>query len=177
MRKMIPWAMAAALAAAMSGCSDQTPSETQKLLAEVRELSQQVRQYRSEAQRANEKLVAMLNQHGLQSEAAAHLAQPLPPPPPTSAAAPAKLDMDASKALLEANCLMSQRMGDEPLTGNPDRDFLAQMIPHHQGAVDMSRILLQSGNRPELKQFAQAIIAHQQAEIVMMRAWLEAMKK
>ncbi len=58
-------------------------------------------------------------------------------------------------------------------TGNIDIDFLKGMIPHHQGAVDMSEELITKTKDPELKAFAQKIIAAQKAEIKLMRDWLK----
>jgi len=46
-------------------------------------------------------------------------------------------------------------------TGNPDRDFVIQMIPHHQGAIDMAEALLIYGKDPELRQLAKGIIVEQ----------------
>ena len=85
--------------------------------------------------------------------------------------------MEASKALQAAQTTMSERMSSVPLTGDPDRDFLAQMIPHHEGAIDMSKVLLKDGLRPEVRRLAQEIIGHQQAEIEMMKRWLEAVSR
>jgi uncharacterized protein (DUF305 family) len=52
---------------------------------------------------------------------------------------------------------------------DPDRDFAAMMIPHHQGAVDMAKVELQFGKNPVLRRLAQAIIVEQLQEIEVMR--------
>lgn len=57
-------------------------------------------------------------------------------------------------------------------TGNADVDFLAMMIPHHQGAVDMARLVLIHGRDPLTRRLAEEIIASQQAEIAAMRGRL-----
>jgi uncharacterized protein (DUF305 family) len=55
---------------------------------------------------------------------------------------------------------------------NPDRDFAAMMIPHHQGAVDMAKIQLIYGSDPVMRRLAQAIIVEQQQEIELMQRFL-----
>ena len=54
-------------------------------------------------------------------------------------------------------------------TGNVDHDFVAMMVPHHQGAIDMARAELQYGQSPQLKTVAQEIIVGQIQEITLMR--------
>ncbi|GJE54872.1 CopM family metallochaperone [Methylobacterium thuringiense] len=56
-----------------------------------------------------------------------------------------------------------------PPSTDPDRDFAAMMIPHHQGAVDMAKAELAYGQDPVLRRLAQGIIVEQQQEIEVMR--------
>lgn len=57
---------------------------------------------------------------------------------------------------------------------DPDAAFVLGMIPHHQGAIDMSNVVLKYGADPEIRALAEHIIADQQPEIVQMNAWLAA---
>ncbi|MDZ4085699.1 MAG: DUF305 domain-containing protein [Tabrizicola sp.] len=77
----------------------------------------------------------------------------------------------ASMAFMEANDRMHQNMMME-YTGNADVDFIKGMIPHHQGAVEMAKIVLEHGTDPEVKKLAEGIIAAQEAEIKWMTDWL-----
>jgi uncharacterized protein (DUF305 family) len=54
-------------------------------------------------------------------------------------------------------------------TGDVDHDFVAMMVPHHQGAIDMAQAELQYGQNPQLKTIAQEIIVDQMQEIALMR--------
>jgi uncharacterized protein (DUF305 family) len=54
-------------------------------------------------------------------------------------------------------------------TGNPDVDFLTMMIPHHEGAVEMARLVLIYGKDPLTRRLAEEIIASQTAEIAAMK--------
>lgn len=54
-------------------------------------------------------------------------------------------------------------------TGRPDYDFLAMMIPHHEGAVEMARLVLIHGQDPMVRQLAEDIIAGQTVEIAAMQ--------
>lgn len=66
---------------------------------------------------------------------------------------------------------MDRTMMIDP-SGNPDRDFAAMMIAHHQGAIDMARAELQFGKDERLRRLAQGIIVEQNQEIAAMRAAL-----
>lgn len=66
---------------------------------------------------------------------------------------------------------MTKMMGDMGIrpSGDVDNDFVAMMIPHHQGAVDMARAELKFGRNERLRRMAQEIIVTQQQEILAMR--------
>ena len=65
--------------------------------------------------------------------------------------------------------VMHKGMHSAPYTGNPDRDFVTMMIPHHQGAIDMAKAILLYGKDEQLKRLAQEIIADQQNEVQLMQ--------
>lgn len=54
-------------------------------------------------------------------------------------------------------------------SGDIDKDFVAMMVPHHQGAIDMAHAFLRYGHNEQLKRLAQEIIITQQQEIAVMR--------
>ena len=54
-------------------------------------------------------------------------------------------------------------------TGNVDHDFVAMMVPHHQGAIEMAETLLRYGHNEALRRLAQEIIVTQRQEIAAMR--------
>ncbi|HEY5796062.1 MAG TPA: DUF305 domain-containing protein [Bosea sp. (in: a-proteobacteria)] len=88
------------------------------------------------------------------------------------AAAATSRDNAATTAYKAANTRMHKDM-DIAFTGDADADFVRGMIPHHQGAIDMAKVVLAHGKDPELKKLATSIIADQEKEIAMMREWLK----
>ena len=66
---------------------------------------------------------------------------------------------------------MHQRHMDLPYTGNADQDFVAGMLPHQQGAIDMAKVELQYGKDPALRKLAQSILDAQEKEIALMQQW------
>jgi uncharacterized protein (DUF305 family) len=54
-----------------------------------------------------------------------------------------------------------------------DMEFIDMMIPHHQGAIRMAQIELDSGQDEELRTLAEQIIEAQSAEIDEMNTWRE----
>jgi hypothetical protein len=81
-------------------------------------------------------------------------------------------ESEFTRALAESLDAMHRNMSNAPQTREPDRDFLTTMIPHHQGAIDMSRIILLYGKDERLRRLAQGIIIEQQAEIEVMQRLL-----
>ena len=59
-------------------------------------------------------------------------------------------------------------MGIRP-SGDVDTDFVALMVPHHQGAIDMALAVLRHGRNPQIRRLAQEVIVTQQQEIAVMR--------
>lgn len=54
-------------------------------------------------------------------------------------------------------------------SGDVDADFVAMMVSHHQGAIDMAQAELRYGHNEQLRRMAQEIIVTQQQEIAAMR--------
>ena len=72
----------------------------------------------------------------------------------------------------DAMSAMHKGMHSAPYTGDPDRDFVTMMIPHHQGAIDMAKVVLLYGKDPQMRRLAQEIITDQESEIQLMQLWL-----
>ncbi len=75
---------------------------------------------------------------------------------------------DSFAAIMDTAMATMNRAMMAPSSGDPDRDFAAMMIPHHQGAIDMAVAQLQFGHDETLRRLAQGIIVEQRQEIVVM---------
>lgn len=69
---------------------------------------------------------------------------------------------------------MMQDMEKTPISGNIDKDFIAGMIPHHQGAIDVSRQILEYSKDIRIQNIAINIIKAQQQEIYDFKYYLQA---
>lgn len=78
---------------------------------------------------------------------------------------------EESAFLQENDSAMTKMMNDMAAkpTGDVDRDFVAMMNPHHQGAIDMAVIELRYGKNEQLRRIAQEIIVDQMQEIAAMK--------
>jgi hypothetical protein len=72
---------------------------------------------------------------------------------------------------IESDLALSKMSLDmtEERAGDVDHDFVALMLPHHQGAIDIARAELKYGHNEALRQLARDIIAERQREISVMR--------
>ncbi|MFM0033950.1 CopM family metallochaperone [Paraburkholderia strydomiana] len=77
----------------------------------------------------------------------------------------------STAAFKEADDKMMKQMSGPMYTGDADKDFVAHMIPHHQGAIDMANVELKYGKDPELKKLARSIVKAQHDEIGFMQKW------
>lgn len=73
---------------------------------------------------------------------------------------------DMSAMMANMNAGLQGKTGDAF-----DQEFLAEMIVHHQGAIDMAKLAQTNAKHQEIKDLANAIIKAQTSEIAQMKAW------
>ncbi len=88
------------------------------------------------------------------------------PPQPMTQMAP---NSSFEQEMMQSMSKMDRDMVAARMTGDPNHDFSAMMIPHHQGAIDMAKTFLLHGQDSALRRLAQEIIVTQQQEIQVMR--------
>lgn len=127
--------------------------------------------------------MAGAQQHGHGHHGHGHHGQASPAPqggaaPPAAphqhggpASAPATGEHPSVAGYRAANDRMHRDM-DIRFSGNADVDFVRGMIPHHQGAIDMAKVVLEHGKDEQVRKWAADIIREQEREIAEMRAWL-----
>jgi hypothetical protein len=78
---------------------------------------------------------------------------------------------DEGAFLAENEAAMARMMSamEAKPTGDIDRDFVAMMVPHHQGGIDMAVLELRYGKNEQLRRLAQEIIVSQTQEIAAMK--------
>lgn len=87
-------------------------------------------------------------------------------PAPVGGSLPASTQAFANNA-----ARMMKNMSGPGYTGDTDADFVAHMIPHHQGAVDQAEVELKYGKDQQMRALAKNIIKAQKAEIAFMKQW------
>ena len=75
----------------------------------------------------------------------------------------------STQAYIESSAKMHAAM-EVDYTGNVDLDFATMMVPHHQGAIDMAKIVLRYSKDPQTRRLAQKIIKAQEAEVIELTA-------
>jgi uncharacterized protein (DUF305 family) len=87
---------------------------------------------------------------------------------------------EAEAAFLRENAAaMSKMMAAMTVrpSGDVDRDFVATMVPHHQGAIEMAQAQLRYGHNEQLRRLAQEIVVEQTQEIAALRLAVEDSKQ
>ena len=101
------------------------------------------------------------------------------PKEPAKDSAPSGMAMqpkgDAGPSSMAFHGIMAKMHQDMaiPFTGNADVDFVKQMIPHHESAVEMAKTELSYGKDPDVRKLAEDVIKAQEAEIAWMKTWLK----
>lgn len=88
--------------------------------------------------------------------------------------APNANDSTSTKAYKAAMMKTMEGMPMMKFTGDADLDFMSHMRSHHQGAVNMAKVVLANGKDSEVRKLAQDIVTAQEKEIVAIDAWLKA---
>lgn len=66
---------------------------------------------------------------------------------------------------------MMEQLRTHETTGNVDQDFANMMIVHHQGAINMSNQVLQSGDNDEITSRARELITRKQQEMEQLQQY------
>ncbi|MGK5010978.1 DUF305 domain-containing protein [Janthinobacterium sp. MDB2-8] len=97
----------------------------------------------------------------------------------TSASSAGKMEMganasgDASMKMRKSMDDMHEKMGQMKMTGDVDHDFVMMMRSHHQAAIDMAQVEVDTGKDAAMISAAKKIIAAQKKEIAQFDAWMK----
>ena len=82
---------------------------------------------------------------------------------------------DQGPASLAFNGIAARMHKDMDLTytGRTDVDFVKNMIPHQQAAIDMAKVEVAFGKDPEIRKMAEDLIKTRQAEVASLQQWLK----
>jgi len=83
-------------------------------------------------------------------------------------AQPAKGALAAYERVLE---VMNGRFKDMKLVGDPDRDFAALVVAHHEDLIFLARTQLEQGGDERLRRLAQSIVDEQQKQVSELKDW------
>src|SRR5262245_6640588 len=80
-------------------------------------------------------------------------------------------ESESARFMAENAAAMDKMMAGMAITpsGDVDRDFVAMMVSHHQGAIEIAQAELRYGRNEQLRRLAQEIVVTQRQEIVAMR--------
>jgi len=79
----------------------------------------------------------------------------------------------AKNIFLDMMDTMMQKMDDVPKATSPESDFILQMIPHHEGAIDMANYEIKHGKNFDMVQLAKSILAEQASDVQQMKLYLK----
>jgi uncharacterized protein (DUF305 family) len=83
---------------------------------------------------------------------------------------------DISRDITPEDMAMMRMMDDPEAFANADPfdlAFIEEMIPHHEGAIEMAEVALENSENEDIRALAQEIIAAQESEISRMESWRE----
>ncbi|CZT25947.1 DUF305 domain-containing protein [Pseudomonas cerasi] len=89
----------------------------------------------------------------------------------TNSTAPSTMGGDASTAYMQAMEKMNKGMMSG-MASDPSKSWAQMMVEHHQGAIDMSKIVLKNTQDPAIKQMAEKTIQEQSKSIAELKSWL-----
>jgi Cu/Ag efflux protein CusF len=73
--------------------------------------------------------------------------------------------------------VMSSRTRDMKLAGDPDRDFAAMLLAHHEDLIFLAKTELEYGGDRQMRQTAQKILDEKQKEIDEIKQWQVRMRQ